>query len=130
MNLDAIFDDLGSEFDRLQSAPPVLADFTVRGFSSVTFGKDHFSGLNMATGNINLVAFSTIFSLVAGESRVSKLRLAKAARSITGHWIAVQTAETHHQGRLLAVSRGILLFRDCAVPVSAVQSIEILTVDN
>lgn len=132
MNLDALFDDLEARFERLQQPAAELAGLTVAGLDFVTFAKDHYSGIDTATGHVRIIVYrhSPAAQTIPGESKLSQLKLNQALANLVGLWVNLETTEKNISGRILAVDQGLVLFHEMLVPIATIKSIELRAVEN
>ena len=130
MNLDAIFDDLASEYQRLSHSAPLLTDFTVLGYRTVTFGRDHFAGIKEGDDAVCLVRYRDPLEISLGRSRVEEVTLRHRLVPLVGKWLEVTTVTAGFAGRLQAFQSNLLIFRTTLVPLESVTAIRLKPVEN
>ena len=130
MNLDAIFDDLESEFERLNQTKPGLTEFTVAGYRKVVFARDHFVGCRLLDNTVCLVTYSDTLDLEPGRSEKSDRKFTKSIKSLVGLWIEVRTSAGQFAGRLRAIECGLMVFHARAIPIASVMEVSLRAVDN
>lgn len=132
MNFDAILDDLEASFSRLNTR---VAELTTRkpvGYSRVTFGKDHFSGLLVEVNCWHLVAYSgnSAIATEPGEAEKTTKSIPQTCTRLIGLWLRVELSDQSIQGRLLEIENRVLIFREFLVPIACIRRIELHAVDN
>ncbi len=132
MNFDAILDDLEASFARLNSRAAELTNRKPVGYSRVTFGKDHFSGLLLEANCWHLVAFSgnPPIATEPGEADKTTKSIRQTCTRLIGLWLRVELSDQSVQGRLLEIEDRVLIFREFLVPIACIRRIELHAVDN
>lgn len=132
MNLEALLDDLEAKYSELQGSPESLSSRKPVGYSRVTFGRDHYSGLALDDDSWHLVPFhgSSIIATEAGNSEVTNLTISRTCQRIIGLWVRVIIERQTIQGRLVSLESHLLLFREFCIPITSIRRIELHAVDN
>ena len=132
MNMDALLDDLEASFTQLKAEPERLSRRKPVGYSNVTFGKDHFTGLASNDASWHLVTFraNQVIHTEPGESSVSTTTINRQVERLVNLWLRVETEGASFRGRLLSIENRLLIFREFCVPLSAIRRVELHAVDN